>query len=209
MTRQDPKRRAGTAAAALVACALAAPNACAALLVGTAGNATGVNGLVVGSEVYNVSFLAQSYNTVYPADDAPFLGNAAGGAQAAALSGFLTSEAVSGVLGFDCVGNSHQCNLVIPTVSNPGLNLAIGPDVFVAPFVVGNANWLVGTAGYPTDCVGVVTGIPCYNPGLTGLFALADFERVPTTTVPEPGVLAMVGVAMSGLAAARRRRRTR
>src|ERR1039458_2032392 len=68
-------------------------------LVGTTTDATGIDGLVVGSLTYNVTFENASYDTVYPS--APtFLGNSSGAEDAAsAIESALNSLGVTALTG--------------------------------------------------------------------------------------------------------------
>lgn len=171
-------------------------------LVGPATNATGVTGLVVGPNVYDVTFLAQTYNAAYPGNDAPFLGDSLGATAArTALTAFLNASAVTGVLGFNCVIGFNGCLLSIPDASNTGLNASTGPISSVAPWFFGNNNWLNNSGTYSAACVGSTTGNPCQNPGITNFQALADFELV-----PEPGTLALFGLGLAGLGLRGRRK---
>ena len=128
-------------------------------LVGSSANATGVSDLMVGGNLYDVSFIAQSYNSVYPADDAPFLGDdAAATAATNVLGAFLTNEAVTGLLGFACTSGTNQCRLSTPSASFPGFNVASGPVALIAPFSFGDTSWHFNSGGYSAACVGIVTG---------------------------------------------------
>src|SRR5215831_18707185 len=76
-----------------------------AVLVGTTTNAMGVDGLVVDGTTYNVSFVHNSYNNVFPSNNPIFAGNATLAADATtALAAALNTLSVTCL-----VGTSSQC----------------------------------------------------------------------------------------------------
>lgn len=99
---------------ALLICAIPAS----AGLVGTTTNPTGVTGLVVGSNIYDVTFSTDNFLNVFPTGPQfGTFGDAAG--VATALASFLNSAGVTGLGGFDCHGlanSDHKggCSVMIP-----------------------------------------------------------------------------------------------
>jgi hypothetical protein len=91
-----------------------------AVLVGTPTDATGVTGLVVDGNTYNVSFIHDSYNNVFPSNDPIFAGNSTLAFDAgAALATALNTLSVTGILGF--MPGIQQFLLIPTTISSGGL----------------------------------------------------------------------------------------
>jgi len=98
------------------------------MLQGTTTDATGIDGLTVGTTVYDVTFVEGSYNTVYASTPPTFLGAAATALSATnALASALSSLDVSALPGGATIA-------LVPYASSPGVNLA-AEAVEVAPVV--------------------------------------------------------------------------
>lgn len=156
------------------------------ILVGSPSAVTGIQNLLVGGSLYDVSFCASgaSYFDCYGGDDPEFLGNKSG-AEAARdeIASFLGNQladriATSGVFAF------------VPYAINGGVvSLAFtGSNSTILPWNLGNVNSRI--ANVTTAC--------CANSAWTVFTA---------TKVPEPGTLALFGIGLLGIALTRRRQR--
>jgi hypothetical protein len=87
-------------------------------LVGTTTDPTGVTGLVVGSNIYDVTFSVDYFDNVYPSGP-QFSSFGAAGNVSTALANFLNSAGVTGLGGFDCatlanVDHQGGCSIMFP-----------------------------------------------------------------------------------------------
>src|SRR5215471_938912 len=114
----------GGFAGALLICAMPAS----AGLVGTTSNPTGVTGLVVGSNIYDVTFSPDFFQNVFPSG--PQFGTFIDAANVStALADFLNGAGVTGLGGFHCatlanVDHQGGCSIMVPYTSVPGWDIS-------------------------------------------------------------------------------------
>lgn len=154
-------------------------------LVGSTDNASGVDGVVVNSITYNVSFSVSSY-------DATFTSGADQLAAATSLSAALNLLSVTGLSyggssGFACApasGASTQC------------------DIYTGP--LGStlvADNYQGSGGWGTNNFAQQLGCPYSYLGTSFCSEAAQW-----TAVPEPGTIMLLSLGLTGLGLSRKRK---
>ena len=138
------------AMAALVGVSVCAPAFAAVILVGSTSNATGVDGLVIGGQTYDVSFVGGTYGGVFSGQTPTFFNDPIGAAGAdAALVAALESLDVSFV-------TNHSTSFYVPSSVGPigiadgGLDILTGLPLWIAtpPQLISNntkGDWAVFT----------------------------------------------------------------
>src|SRR5262245_8601687 len=100
-----------------------------AVLVGTTAEATGLTGLVVDGNTYNVSFIHNSYDNVYPSNDPIFAGNSTLAADAAqALATALNTLSVTGIAGVGPSTEFRPKKVAVAETHNRRQRHLVGPD---------------------------------------------------------------------------------
>jgi hypothetical protein len=169
----------------LIACValLGVSRASAATLVGTTSDATGIDGLVVDSVTYDVTFVHDSYDTVYASNTPTFLGNSIGGSDAAtALVSALNSLAVQTLTG---IPTGSEQLLLIPTQLE---NFGLSNDGFV---VECNVNPCSAPDQFASTTYNNVTNAT--------QFATTDYAVFVTATTPLPAALPLFATGLGGL----------
>jgi len=168
---------------------VAAP-ARAATLVGTPSDATGINGLVVDSITYNVTFINGSFDAVYSSSTPTFLGNISGAADAAiALQAVFISLGVMELTGQSTI----ESVLLVPDGH---------------PISVANAGWFVHCEG-SVPCVLSLWAANPYTAVGDDVVGL-DYALFTPAATPLPAALPLFGTALGvgGLLGWRRQRKT-
>lgn len=164
-------------------CVMATPT-----LVGTTTDPTGIDGLVVGTTTYNVTFSITSF-------DSPFTyGTSASIAAAADLGTALNSL---GVTELASTAPTNDGSLILGVDNSSGSN-----DETVCDAPCTSPNWSSASGSLPLAILG--GNLAGFTNSMTYIEA-ADFAAV-GANVPEPGTLSLFGLGLAGFALARRRR---
>ncbi len=188
-------KRAFLAAALMVAAIAATPANATPILQGTATTLTGINGLVVGSSTYNVSFVDGTCASVYGVCDAAHFtfgtqinANAAAQAILSAIAGTFFDTHV-GTVG--CT-NVSGCQMFVPFGINASSNVVLGIAI----------NLYSGSDLVSPNNTSQSTDTTSQSSNVYTVFSLA-----PATEVPEPFTLSLFGAGIGGLAFIRRNRK--
>jgi hypothetical protein len=177
----------GAASLAVSRAALAAPT-----LVGTTTNASGIDGVVVGSVTYDVTFSTSSFDSTFStfvgAQDASFV--LAGDLNALSVTGL----SFRGASGFDCRPGDLTCAIW------PGSSSVTASDL-IATVGGGGAPW-AGNTG-----IGGSLGCPQTLPVGPVCYEAAHWAAI-TTGAPEPATLSPLGLGIAGIGLARRKRKS-
>jgi hypothetical protein len=164
-----------TVAAFILVVGMLGPRSYAATLEGTIFDATGIDGLVVGTVTYNVAFKNGAYSSIYAATPPTFIGDESGAqAAAAALASALSDLQVRYLTGLVQTGAQ---NALVPSSpleasgaqctsqSNCGMNIwsAVASLSFDPSTTYGDADFTVFLA------TPVPAALPLFATGLAGL----------------------------------------
>jgi hypothetical protein len=172
-------------------------------LVGTPSDVTGIDGLVVAGQAYNVTFSQASYDTLFTGSAPPplFLNSPTVFLTEAALNSFFSTHPdVTGILGNHCVAN-NSCSIFVPSGTYT--------NNFGIVFING-----AGTGGGKNGW-GNFAGAPGFTPAvpLTGGSVYAVFAPAPhvhgTPEIDLSGAPAALTLLASVLAALHSKRRQR
>lgn len=162
-------------------------------LVGTTTDATGINGLVVAGQAYDVTFRHGSYDMLFTGTAPPpaFLNSPNVFLTETPLDNFVTSSGITGLLGSAC-GLANSCTVFVPSGTYTN---AFGTVFVNGAGTEGGKDGWVNFAGAP---------ITATQPA-SGGFVYGVFTRE-TAHVPAPDMLWLTALALAGIALARHRR---
>ena len=164
-------------------------------LVGTTTDAQGIDGLLIGSTTYDVTFVNNSYNSVYPPGPT-FLGDTSGAnAAAAALTSALNDLSVT--------------NLVGLPASQPG-GFGTPNLTLVVPYSSAVGDYAVGCATYPSGlCTAGTWGATSDFPDPGATYTYLDYTVFTVAETPLPATLPLLasGIGALGLLGWRGRRK--
>ena len=176
--------------------AFAAPVSPPPTLVGTTTNASGIDGVVVGNFVYDVSFSTSSF-------DSPFTDNSTAGPASVALAMDLSNLLVTGLSyggasGFDCTAEDViECGIFAGSTNLVG-NTVLAGALFLLPPGERSPPWL-GNQALPE--------LPgCPQRGSSICVEAAHWTVV--GRAPEPATFGLLGLGLAGLGLARLKRQS-
>jgi hypothetical protein len=182
----------GLLAVALIA---VSANAMGQTLVGTTTDASGIDGVVVGSVTYDVTFSTSSFDSTFDTSLAAMDPSVALAADLNALS--VTGLSNGGASGFNCVSTGSVVSLCVIWAGSIA-SFAAAEYMPRGPWF-GPGGW-VGPLGCPQTILGG---------GGSGCLEAAHWTVVsPTTGVPEPATLSLFGLGIAGVGFMRRRRKS-
>ena len=174
------------------------------VLIGTPSDPTGITGLVVGGNTYDVTFSLQSYASLFTGTAPPpiFESDPALAVLAEpALSNFFDSAGITGLSGNSCATLGFPCVVFVPTT--PFGNTSNGTFIEFS----GAGNWING-AGDPGLNVASPAGPSvCFENGCTYFIEYAVFKPV-AVGVPEPATLGLMILGGAALVFLHRTRRS-
>lgn len=171
------------------------------VLIGTPTDPTGITGLVVGGNTYDVTFSLQSYDALFTGTAPPpiFESDLALAVLAEpALSNFFNSAGITGLGGNSCASLGFPCVVFVPTT--PFGDTSNGTLIeFSRP-----GDWING-AGDPGLNVASPAGpTACFEGGCTYFVEYAVFKPA-AVGVPEPAALGLMILSGLGLGFAHRK----
>jgi hypothetical protein len=153
--------------------------------------ATGITGLDIGGDIFDVSFSQLSYDDLYASSDPYFL-NDMSGALAAHLA---VISAMNDASIYNAIGIADQGDAWIYT---PYLN---DPEVFGYQAYTGTLNTIWGDSGF----FSIATDFGLAQLAPAGYYVYASYS--PESDMPTPTTLALFGFGLAGLGIGRRKRK--